>query len=169
MNLQELKIFETLYACGAITKNSIFKCGGDEDTIISLMDKKLIKKNRVEIKDNAIAVYTLSKQGEKFYTEQTQKKYFYRCNNYKKAVRISYIYMDLSEEEKNTWKNKDEWLAEYNDSAIPDATFIKNNSVTAITVMKKDEKDEKIKDLKKFADIQKINKFKIMYYDTDEK
>jgi len=169
VELKESKIFETLYACGAITKKSILKCGGDEDTIILLMEKKFIKKHRSEVKDTAIAVYTLSKQGEKYYTEQTTKKHFYRCVNFKKAVRISYIYIDLSDEEKNTWKNKDEWLIEYNDSSVPDATFEKDNITTAIAVMKKEEKNNKIKDLKKFAEVQRISKFKIMYYDNEEK
>lgn len=168
LSVEESKIFDTLYACGAITKNSIYKCGGDEDTIISLMDRKFLKKHKAEIKDTAIAVYTLSKQGEKYYTEQTNRKYFYRCNNFKKAVRISYIYTNLTDEEKSTWKSKDEWLSEYSDSAVPDATFVKDNVVTAITVMRKKDKKEKIKGLKKFADTKKINTFKIMYYDNDE-
>ena len=50
LNLQEETVMNALYSCAAITKNTIRKLGGDEDTILNLINKKYIKKNKVKIK-----------------------------------------------------------------------------------------------------------------------
>ena len=57
MTLHEEKIFHALYSCGAVTKNTIRKLGGDEDTIIGLIDKKLVKKEQIDIGSKSIAIY----------------------------------------------------------------------------------------------------------------
>ena len=76
LNLQEETVMNALYSCAAITKNTIRKLGGDEDTILNLINKKYIKKEKIDIDNKSIAIYKLTKQGEKAYIDKFGKKHF---------------------------------------------------------------------------------------------
>lgn len=156
MTLCEEKLFHALYSCGAVTKNTIRKLGGDEDTIISMIDKKYIKKEKLDIDNKSIAVYCLTKQGEKTYADKFNKKYFYRCANLRKAAELGYFYSSLSEEEKDSWKSKDELSQEMKCSIYPDSIFIKNGIPCGVFVVKTEDVEERLPQYKEFAQQHKI-------------
>lgn len=156
LNLFEEKVMHALYSCGAITKNTIRKLGGDEDTIINLMDQKYIKKEKIDIDNKSIAVYKLTKQGEKYYINKYEKKHFYRCNNLRKAAELGYFYALLTEEEKSTWKSKDELAQALTCSTYPDAVFTRSGVPCGVFVIKTEDVDERLPEFKQFAQEQKI-------------
>ena len=156
MTLHEEKVFHALYSCGAITKNTIRKLGGDEDTIISLMDKKLIKKEKMDIDSKSIAVYKFTKQGEKAYIDKFGKKHFYRCSKLRKAAELGYFYASLTDEEKDSWKSKDELSQEMRCSMYPDSIFNKGGIPCGVFVVKTEDVEEKLPEYKQFAKEQKI-------------
>ena len=156
MTLYEEKVLHALYSCGAITKNTIRKLGGDEDTIINLIEKKLVKKEKMDIDNKSIAVYRLTRQGEKAYIDRFGKKHFYRCSNLRKAAELGYFYASLTDEEKDSWKSKDELSQEMHCSMYPDSIFNKNGIPCGVFVIKAEDVDEKLSLFKQFAKEQKI-------------
>lgn len=156
LNLQEENVMNALYSCAAITKNTIRKLGGDEDTILNLINKKYIKKEKIDIDNKSIAIYKLTKQGEKAYIDKFGKKYFYRCSNLRKAAELGYFYALLTEEEKATWKSKDELAQALNCSIYPDAVFTRGGIPSGVFVIKTEDVDKKLPELKEFAKEQKI-------------
>ena len=157
LDLAETKVCHALYACGGITKNTIRRLGGDEDTIISLMEKKMVKKDKFEIDGKPIAVYRFTRVGEKEYTELFNKNRFYRCENLRKAIELGYFYSSLSDEDKDTWVSKDEFSEEDGaNSARPDATFTKQGIKCGIFVLKESDGNIKLDEFKKYAMTHKL-------------
>ena len=156
MTLHEEKIFHALYSCGAVTKNTIRKLGGDEDTIIGLIDKKLVKKEQIDIGSKSIAIYRFTRQGEKAYIDRFGKKHFYRCANLRKAAELAYFYASLTEEEKDSWRSKDELSQEMKCSLYPDSIFNKGGVDCGVFIVKAEDVDAKLDEYKQLAKEQKL-------------
>jgi hypothetical protein len=159
-------ILDAIYSCGTITRSSILKSGNTDEIIKDLIEEKIIKKQAVEINEKKIAVYTFTKFGERFYTEQTGKTLFFRCPSIEKAVALSYIYSNLTKDEQTTWKSKDVWLHEEEETIVPDATYMQKNILNGVCIMNKSEQDDikKKKELANFKGKYNIKKFAIKYY-----
>ena len=85
-----------------------------------------------------------------------KKKHFYRCSNLRKAAELGYFYALLTDEEKATWKSKDELAQALNCSIYPDAVFTRGGIPSGVFVIKTEDVDEKLPELKEFAKEQKI-------------
>ena len=125
------------------------------------MDKRVIKKEPVEVEGKRFALYTITDAGEHFYTENTGKKHFYRCTRIVKIIALSYFYISMLETCEN-WKNKDEWYADGENGIIPDATFIQNGEAFGIVVAREDDKARIQEKLTEFSERNNISQIKIM-------
>lgn len=166
MNSFEKKIMDGIYSCGTISRSSILKDNISDIYITGLIDKKIIRKQAFKIGEKKIAIYTFTKFGERYYTEQTNKTLFFRCSSMEKMLALSYTYSNLSDEAKETWKSKDEWMCEEGETVVPDATFIQNKTKYGLSIMLKSEKKDfkKKKALVDFKLKHNIDKYYIKYY-----
>lgn len=155
------RILDVVYNCGGITKRGVEKIAGNDLILKEFLEKKILKKQPIEIQDKKIALYTITDFGERLYTEQTGKKHFFRCSRGEKVVALSYFY--ISEIENcNDWRNKDEWYAHGEHGLIPDGTYYKNGEQYGIVVVRKSERNRAEEQLKTFSENQQIKQIKIM-------
>ena len=123
-----INFMKMLYDCGAMSDDTAKKMGVDSSII-----EDLIRKEQLIVKVvNGKTMYKLNDFGENVYRMETGKKLFFRCENWTKMDSLSNFYAGLSQEERDSWKNKDAWYYEGYVEAIPDATFLKDGEMYGV-------------------------------------
>lgn len=157
----EQKILDVVYNCGGITKKGIEKIAGNSDILAMFLDKKLLKKQPVDVQNKRIALYTITDVGERYYTDKTGKKHFYRCSRGEKVVALSYFY--ISEIDGCTdWQNKDEWYSQGESGLIPDATYVKDGELFGVAIVRNNDREKASQRMKEFSSDKNIKQIKIM-------
>lgn len=152
-----IELMKILYDCGAITNEEIEKLGID----FSLIDNLLRKEQLFTKMQGKTIYYYLNDFGEKMYRLETDKKLFYRCANFEKMKTLVSFYSNLTKEERDSWKSKDEWYYEGYVGAIPDATFIKDNLMYGVYIQTENTTKNMIDKIEKFV---QENNIENMYY-----
>ena len=142
-----LKLMKTLYDCGAITNNEVEKLGINESILNDLISKEQIATKM----QKGEACYMLTEFGEKVYRLNTNRKLFFRCINLEKCTSLAAFYASLTDEERNTWKNKDAWYAEGYVGAIPDATYLNDGKMYGVYVVTDSTSQNTIKKIEEFV------------------
>ena len=149
-----INLLKALYDCGAMSMDTAKKIGVDESLIDELVRKEQVITNVVGDE----ALYKLNDFGEKIYRMETGKKQFYRCENWEKMKHLSEFYTNLSKEERDTWKSKDEWYYEGYVNAIPDATYLKDGEMYGVFVQTENTTKKTISQVESFVKERRINK-----------
>lgn len=159
----EHKILDVIYNCGGITKFGIEKLGGDNEIIKTLLEKKIIRKQPIELNNKKIALYTVTENGERYYADKTGKKQFFRCTRHEKIIKLSYFYISNIENIEK-WINKDEWYNRGESGSVPDGTFFSQDMFFGVMVVKEEDRGN-IKDkLQNFIEEHEIDQIKLIAY-----
>lgn len=146
------KLLKTLYDCGAITDKEIETLGIEASVVNDMVRQEQLFLKVIDGKP----IYYLSDFGEKLYRLESKKTLFFRCNNFKKMCALVDFYAKLSDEERETWKNKDTWYSEGIVKPIPDATYEKDGKTIGVYVQTSSFSKRTLNFIKEFAEEQKL-------------
>ena len=140
MFLDKLKVFlKTMVMCRVVEKEqalSVIKIS--EIDLNELISQKIIREQNAKIQDKVVFFFELTDKGEAMikanYLEI--KNYFYRGFDYAHDLKLSAYYVEC--EYKDTWKTRDDLIAEYKMPGIVDGVFVNDKGEqVAIKVFKR--------------------------------
>lgn len=146
---KDLRILAVLAHC-CVAKEEILleKLNIDIDILDILINTGLIERDYYETKLEAIAYYVLTNTGESLVLEQLDYiKHIYIGFNFMHDIRLSEFYLNLTECEQQSWKNKKELANIYGSENTIDAAYCASHihELHGVTVLGNNDTKEKIK------------------------
>ena len=114
-------------------------------------NKKYLKLKKIETKNEVISYIEMTELGELYFKEEFLNfKELYRGFEPLKSLTLSKFYLERTEDEKNTWRTKDDLVKEYQLQGTIDAIYLDNNKISGVKV---------INSTTKFAAIERAESF----------
>jgi len=160
------KLMKAMYDCGIISEENLKKIGiTDNAAVEKLISEKLIERKTANINDKVVPYLQLTDLGEKHWRIGHPGKYhFYRNMNIEKMLLLSDFYCNLSEEERNSWRNKDEWLLEDKPGKPVDGTYRNGKSLLGVAVIASNSSKQIINEIERFVKSCKIKNLNYIFY-----